>query len=83
MAGNVLYGTAPCFGHTGVTFDDENYRPGLGSIRGHFEAARGGFLRLKALLVAKRPAALRRSYIDAKRLVLYILYIYIIYTVHI
>ena len=27
------------------------------------------FLRLKALWVAKGPAALRRSYIDAKRLV--------------
>ena len=28
------------------------------------------FLRLKALWVVKRPAALRRSYIDAKRLVI-------------
>ena len=73
MAGHVLYGMAPCFGHTGVTFDAENDRPGPGSLRGHFEAARGQFFfRLKALLVAKRPAALCRSYIDAKRLVLYI-----------
>ena len=69
MAGNVLYGMAPCFGNTGVTFDAENDRPGLGSLRGHFEAARGRFFRLKALWVVKRPAALRRSYIDAKRLV--------------
>ena len=43
MAGNVLYGMAPCFGHTGVTFDAENDRPGLGSLRGHFEAARGRY----------------------------------------
>ena len=41
MAGHVLYGMAPCFGHTGVTFDAENDRPGPGSLRGHFEAARG------------------------------------------
>ena len=41
MAGNVLYGMAPCFGHTGVTFDAENDRPGSGSLRGHFEDARG------------------------------------------
>ena len=62
MAGNVLYGMAPCFGHTGVTFDAENDRPGPGSLRGHFEAARGrAFFRLNALLVAKRPVALRRS----------------------
>ena len=49
MAGHVLYGMAPCFGHTGVTFDVENDRPGPGSLRGHFETARGRFLRLKAL----------------------------------
>ena len=24
MAGHALYGMAPCFGHTGVTFDAEN-----------------------------------------------------------
>ena len=41
MACNVLYGMAPCFGHTGVTFDAENDRPGPGSLRGHFEDARG------------------------------------------
>ena len=49
MAGHALYGMAPWFGHTGVTFDAENDRPGPGSLRGHFEAARGRFLRLKAL----------------------------------
>ena len=49
MAGHALYGMAPCFGHTGVTFDVENDRPGPGSLRGHFEVARGRFLRLKAL----------------------------------
>ena len=49
MAGHALYGMAPCFGYTGVTFDDENDRPGPSSLRGHFEAARGRFLRLKAL----------------------------------
>ena len=41
MAGHALYGMAPCFGHTGVTFDAENDRSGPGSIRGHFEATRG------------------------------------------
>ena len=46
MASNVLYGMAPCFGHTGVTFDAENDRPGSGSLRGHFDAARGRFMRL-------------------------------------
>ena len=49
MAGHALYGMAPWFGHTGVTFDAENDRPGPDSLRGHFEAARGCFLRLKAL----------------------------------
>ena len=49
MAGHALYGMAPCFGHTGVTFDAENDRPGPGSLRGHFEVASGRFLRLKAL----------------------------------
>ena len=39
MASNVLYGMAPFFGHTGVTFDAENDRPGPGSLRGHFDAA--------------------------------------------
>ena len=38
MAGHVLYGMAPCFGHTGVSFDTENDRPGPGSLQGHFEA---------------------------------------------
>ena len=37
--GNVLYGMAPYFGHTAVTFDVENDRPGPESLRGHFEAA--------------------------------------------
>ena len=50
MASHSLYGMAPCFGHTGVTFDVENDRLGPGSLRGHFEAARGRFWRLKALL---------------------------------
>ena len=35
MASHALYGLAPCFGHTGVTFDAENDRPGPGSLRGH------------------------------------------------
>ena len=35
MAGHALYGMAPCFGHTGVTFDAETDRPGPGSLRGH------------------------------------------------
>ena len=39
MAGHALYGMAHCFGHTGVTFDAENDRPGPGSLRGHFEDA--------------------------------------------
>ena len=43
MAGHALYGMAPCFGHTGVTFHAENDRPVPGSLRGHFEAARGRF----------------------------------------
>ena len=34
MAGNVLYGMAPCSRYTGVTFDAENDRPGPGSLRG-------------------------------------------------
>ena len=42
-------GMAPCFGHTRVTFDVENDRPGPSSLRGHFEATQGRFLRLKAL----------------------------------
>ena len=37
MVGHALCGMAPCFGHTRVTFDAENDRPGPG----HFEAARG------------------------------------------
>ena len=49
MAGHALYGMAPCFGHSGVTFDVENDRPGPGRLRGHFEATRGRFFRLKAL----------------------------------
>ena len=43
---------APCFGHTGVTFDAENDRSGFSSLRGHFEAARGCFWRLKAFFEA-------------------------------
>ena len=35
---------APCFGHTGVTFDVEIDRPGPGSLRGHFDAGRGRFV---------------------------------------
>ena len=54
MAGHALYGMAPCFGHTGVTFDFGNDRPGPSSLQGHFEAARGRFLRLRA---AGREAA--------------------------
>ena len=51
MAGHALYGMAPCFGHTGVTFDAENNRPGPCSLQCHFEATRGRFLRLKALVL--------------------------------
>ena len=43
MAGHALYGMAPFFGHTGVPFNAENDRPGPGSLRGHFEVARGRF----------------------------------------
>ena len=32
MAGHALYGIAPYFGHTEVTFDAENFRPGPGSL---------------------------------------------------
>ena len=49
MAGHALHGMAPCFGHTGVTFDAENGRPGPGSLQGHFEAVQGRFLKPKAL----------------------------------
>ena len=49
MSGHALYGMAPYFGRTGVTFDGENDRPGPGILQGHFEAARGCFLRLKTL----------------------------------
>ena len=49
MAGHALYGMAPCFGHTGVTFDVEHDRPGPVSLRDHFKATGGRFLRLKAL----------------------------------
>ena len=35
---------ASCFGHTGVTFDAENDRPGPGSLRGHFGAPEDIFL---------------------------------------
>ena len=38
MAGHALYGMAPCFGHTVVTLDAENDRPGPGSLGGQFEA---------------------------------------------
>ena len=40
MAGHALYGMAPCFGHTGVTFDAENYRPGPAASE-VIEASRG------------------------------------------
>ena len=49
MAGHALYGMAPCFGHTGVTFDAENDRLGPGCLRGHFEATGDCFFTLKAL----------------------------------
>ena len=49
MAGHALHGMAPCFGHTGVTCDAENDRPGPGSLQGHVKSAWGRFLRLKAL----------------------------------
>ena len=39
-----------CFGHTGVTFDAENDRPGPGSLRGHFEAAQGHFLETESFV---------------------------------
>ena len=50
MAGHALYGMAPCFGHTGVTFDVENDRPGPGSLRGNFETE-GFVLRLYTVLL--------------------------------
>ena len=39
IAGHAMYEIAPCFGHTGVTFDVENDRPSVGSLSGHFEAS--------------------------------------------
>ena len=32
IADHAVYGMASCFGHTGVTFDVENDRPGPGSL---------------------------------------------------
>ena len=63
-------------GHTltGVTFDVENDRPGPGSLRGHFEAARGRFLRLRAggcFAIGGPPQELA-----VKRLVYIYIYIY-------
>ena len=58
MAGNVLYGMAPCFGHTGVTFDAENDSPGPGSLRYHFDAALGRLMRLNASGPPQELAAL-------------------------
>ena len=37
------------FGPPQELYSRENYRPGPDSIRSHFEAARGRFLRLKAV----------------------------------
>ena len=45
---HALYGMAPCFWHIGGTFDVKNDRLGPGSLRGHFEAARGRYFRLRA-----------------------------------
>ena len=46
-----LYGMAPCFGHTRVTFDVENDTPGLGRLRGHFEADRDRFFEIKGFVL--------------------------------
>ena len=51
MAGHAPYGMAPCFGHTGVTFDAENDTLGPGSLGGHFEAARGHFFYTKGFVL--------------------------------
>ena len=51
MAGHALYGIARCFGHTGVTFDAENDRPGPRSLRGHFKAARGRFFETEGFVL--------------------------------
>ena len=45
-------------GHTGVTFNAENDRPGPGSLRGHFEATRGRFLRLRAAGASREAASI-------------------------
>ena len=38
---------------TGVTFDAENDRPGLGSLLSHFEAARGRFFEIEGFVGRK------------------------------
>ena len=42
---------APCFGHTGVTIDAENDRTGPGSLRDHFEAARGRVFEIESFVL--------------------------------
>ena len=46
-----MYGMAPCFGYTGVTFDAENDTPGADSLRGYFEAARGHFFETEGFVL--------------------------------
>ena len=48
-AGHALYGMAPCFGHTGVTFDAENDRPGPAASEVILRPPEAIFLTLKAL----------------------------------
>ena len=51
-----------CFRHRGVTFDAENDRPGPGSLRGQFEAARGPPQELATNDRVYRPALIIREY---------------------
>ena len=76
MAGHVLYGMAPCFGHTAVTFDAENDRPGPGSLRGHFEAARGRVFFTEGF-VGREATDGPLQELDVKWLVYIYIYIYI------
>ena len=59
------------FGHTGVTFDAKNDRPGPGSLRGHFYDARGYIFETEGFVGSDRRPSAGAQYIDAKRLVIY------------
>ena len=73
MAGNVLYGMASCFGHTGVTFDAENDRPGPGSLRGHFEDARGHIFETEGFVGREATASPPQELYRCEALVYYYL----------